>query len=117
MGSVDCFQKNGFGIILHDNGSSMLSSCYKDMLHGDNVVYFSNGAGLSAKYFKDKLTEVLYRNNNVMFYARYKNGYPEGGAILVRWKEEIIEYISYRSGLIYAKSYEENREVLVRIFK
>ena len=86
MGSVDCFQKHGFGLMLHDNGTSMLSSCYKDMLNGDNVAYFSNGAGLSARYCKDKLTELLYRNHNVMFYSRYKNGYPEGGAVLIRWK-------------------------------
>jgi hypothetical protein len=34
----------------------MLSSYSKDMLHGDNVVFYANGACLSARYVKDKLT-------------------------------------------------------------
>jgi hypothetical protein len=56
MGSMDCFQKDKLGLVLHDNGSSMLSSYSKDMLHGDNVVFYANGACLSARYVKDKLT-------------------------------------------------------------
>lgn len=47
MGGIKTFQKNGKGILLHDNGISMVSSYYNDLLHGHNI-YFANHCLLSA---------------------------------------------------------------------
>ena len=54
MGGVKAFQKNGQGILLHDNGTNVISSYYNDLLHGHNV-FFTDHRLLSAEYNKNKL--------------------------------------------------------------
>ena len=98
MGQVQNFQKHGFGMILHDNGASVLSNYYQDMLHGDNVVIYKNGCAASIRYQKDKMLEVLYRGQDFLMFARYRKGYPDGGAVLMKIREEEIVYINYKMG-------------------
>jgi hypothetical protein len=47
MGGIKAFQKNGKGILLHDNGTNVISSYYNDLLHGHNI-FFTNYCFLSA---------------------------------------------------------------------
>ena len=47
MGGIKAFQKNGRGIMLHDNGTNAISSYYNDLLHGHNIL-FKNSCFLSA---------------------------------------------------------------------
>jgi hypothetical protein len=47
MGGIKAFQKNGIGILLHDNGTNVISSYYNDLLHGHNV-FFNDHRMLSA---------------------------------------------------------------------
>jgi len=55
MGGIKSYKKEGRGIILHDNGVSMLTSHYNDLLHGHNVL-FDNCCLLSAVFNKNKIT-------------------------------------------------------------
>lgn len=117
MGSVTNFQKQGFGMILHDNGTSMLSQSVKDMLHDYNVSIFSDGAVLSALYNKDRIESILYRNKQFMLFCQYINGKVlDGGAVLIKLHLQQIEYISFRNGVIGAKSVEDSPTVLARVF-
>lgn len=47
MGGIKAFQKNGRGILLHDNGTNVISSYYNDLLHGHNI-FFRNSCFLSS---------------------------------------------------------------------
>ena len=52
-----------------------------------------------------------------MYYCQYSNGkVPDGGAILISIREEKIEYVSYRNGVIEKKSIEKDKNVLSRVF-
>lgn len=39
MGGMKSFHRNGYGIIIHDNGSSSICSHYHDFKHGHNIVF------------------------------------------------------------------------------
>ena len=54
MGGIRSFKKEGRGIMLHDNGVSMLTSYYNDLLHGHNIL-FDNYCLLSAIFNKNKI--------------------------------------------------------------
>jgi hypothetical protein len=42
MGGINAFQKNGQGILLHDNGTNFISSYYNDQFHGHNIFFINN---------------------------------------------------------------------------
>lgn len=47
MGGIKAFQRNGRGLLLHDNGTNLISSYYNDLLHGHNI-FLTNSCFLSA---------------------------------------------------------------------
>jgi hypothetical protein len=55
MGEAKNFQKHGTGMIVHDNGTSVLSNYHHDVLHGMNLIIYKDGNLASTKYNKDKL--------------------------------------------------------------
>ena len=55
MGQAKNFQKDGLGMLIHDNGTVILSKYHLDMLHEYNLIIFKDGNIASTKYFKDKL--------------------------------------------------------------
>lgn len=72
MGGIKAFQRNGKGILLHDDGTNLISSYYNDLLHGHNV-FFTNSCFLSAEYSKNKLIEGVYRTDGFMLVTFYNN--------------------------------------------
>lgn len=42
MGGMKSFQKNGKGLILHDNGASSVCNHYNDFKDGHNITYADN---------------------------------------------------------------------------
>jgi hypothetical protein len=55
MGGMKSFTKNGYGIIIHDNGGSAICSYYNDFKHGHNIVYYENCL-MSVLYDKNKVS-------------------------------------------------------------
>ena len=51
-----------------------------------------------------------------MYYSQYAGGKPDGAAVLVKFREEQIEYISFRNGVVCAKSIEQNKNILTKVF-
>ena len=39
MGGMKNFKKDGKGILLHDNGISVITSYYNDIMHGHNIFF------------------------------------------------------------------------------
>lgn len=70
MGGIKAFQKNGLGVVVHDNGASVLSSYHYDLRHGHNIVFLDNCL-MSLMYNKGKVTEVTIRVPNYLLYAHY----------------------------------------------
>jgi hypothetical protein len=54
MGGMKTFTKNGYGIIIHDNGGSAICNYYNDLKHGHNIVYYENCL-MSVLYDKNKV--------------------------------------------------------------
>jgi hypothetical protein len=104
MGGVKAFQKNGQGILLHDNGTNMISSYYNDLLHGHNV-FFTDHRVLSAEYNKNRLIEAVYRTEGFLMYLQYANdGVLDGKCVLVNYLLKNILYCVFRKGQITEKN-------------
>lgn len=86
MGQTKNFQKQGLGMIIHDDGTTLLSSYHLDMLHGYNVAIFKDGSTASLKYHKDLIVEAMFKTNDHILFAKYKKGSPDGSAILLKIK-------------------------------
>lgn len=73
MGRVKVFQKDGQGILFHDDGTSAIASYEKDMLHGYNLILTPNDCLISAKYNKNRLSEAVYKTQNILFFGRFNS--------------------------------------------
>jgi antitoxin component YwqK of YwqJK toxin-antitoxin module len=103
MGGIKAFQKNGKGILLHDNGTNGVSSYYNDLLHGHNI-FFTNSCLLSGEYSKNKLTEAVYRTDGFILIAFYNSdGQLDGKITLLNYITRSILYCTYKKGLMIQK--------------
>jgi len=106
MGGIKAFQRNGKGILLHDNGTNVISSYYNDLLHGHNV-FFTNSCFLSADYSKNKLIEGVYRTDGFLLVVFYNNeGQLDGKITLLNYITKSILYCTFKKGAMIEK-YEE----------
>ena len=104
MGGIKAFQRNGRGIVLHDNGTNVISSYYNDLLHGHNV-FFTNSCFLSADYVKNKLVEGVYRTDGFLLVIFYNNeGQLDGKITLVNYIIKGIMYCTFKKGTMTEKS-------------
>lgn len=104
MGGVKSFKKEGKGILLHDNGISLLSSYYNDLLHGHNI-FFSQHCLVSADFVKNKLVEAVYRTDGFLLMVSYgAEGLLEGKSILLNYITKGIVYTTFKKGGMVDKS-------------
>ncbi len=98
MGGIKAFQKNGRGILLHDNGTNVISSYYNDLFHGHNI-FFKNSLFLSAQFLKNKLTEAVYRTDGFMLVTFYNGeGQLDGKVTLLNYLTKSILHCTYKKG-------------------
>jgi hypothetical protein len=106
MGSTKIFQRDGRGILLHDDGTSAITSYEKDMLHGYNVLLRPNNSVVSAK---NKLVDVAYKREGVLFYGRFNNHEQlDSSATIINYESKEILYTNARKGQIVEKTEERN---------
>lgn len=55
MGGIKSFQRHGRGIVLHDDGSSIISEYHYDLRHGHNII-IKEHCILSIIYNKNRLS-------------------------------------------------------------
>ena len=65
MGGIKSFKKDGRGILIHDNGVSIISNYFNDQMHGHNI-FFAQHCLLSAEFNKGKLVEAVYRTDGFL---------------------------------------------------
>lgn len=70
MGGMKSFNKHGRGILIHDNGASVVCNYYNDFKHGHNIVYYEN-CMMSIIYEKNKVNESVIRLPNYLLYIKY----------------------------------------------
>jgi len=72
MGPVKNFKKDGKGILIHDNGLSLISNYSNDLMHGHNVFYAQHCL-LSAEYARGRLVEAVYRTDGFMAFMFFNS--------------------------------------------
>lgn len=117
MGGIKSFKKDGRGILLHDNGQSVITSYSNDLLHGHNI-FFDNYALLSANYNKNKLVELAYRCEGFLVYLNYNNDKQlEGKTILLNYITKTIIYCKFKRGNMIDKTEETDYSIINRVFQ
>ena len=117
MGGIKSFQKHGQGILLHDNGTCILSSYYNDLLHGHNI-FFSNRCLVSAEYVKNRFSDVVYRTDGFLLSLNYNaDQQVDGNAILLNFASKNIIYSTFRKGVLIDKKEEKDYTILNKVFE
>lgn len=100
MGGIKSFQKNGTGILIHDNGTNVISSYYNDLLHGHNI-FFTDHRILSAEYYKNRITDCVYRTDGFTLFTVYNSeGLLDGRCILMNHIHKSILYCIFKKGIL-----------------
>ena len=107
MGGIKAFQKNGRGILIHDNGVSSITSHQNDMKHGHNVIFMENCV-MSIQYIKNKVSECMLRVPGYLLYANYnKQQQLQGKCIVLDYEKRAVHYASYRKNVMVEKKLEK----------
>lgn len=116
MGGVKSFKKQGKGILLHDNGLSVICSHFNDLMHGHNIFY-SQHCLLSSQYSKGKLMETVYRTDGYLAHLFF-NGEQQldGKCKLLNYTAKSITYAVFKKGILVQKYDETEFTVLNRVF-
>jgi len=116
MGGIKSFKKNGRGILIHDNGVSVLSSYFNDMMHGHNI-FFTHHCLLSAEYIKNKIVEAVYRTDGFLVYINYNaDGQLDGRCILVTYITRSIVYANFKKNMMIDRYEETDFNLINKIF-
>jgi hypothetical protein len=116
MGGIKSFQKNGRGIMIHDDGTSMITSYMNDFRHGHNI-YYKTHCVVSVEFGKNKIRECVIRVPEYLLLIRYnKDDRPHGKAVLVVYGTRSIYYVVFRAGGILEKKEEKDPDVINQIF-
>ena len=100
MGGVKNFRKEGRGILVHDNGLSVVCSHLNDHMHGHNI-FFAQHCLLSAEFNKGKVLEAVYRTDGFMAHLFFS---PEqqldGKCKLLNFTSKSITYAIFKKGIL-----------------
>lgn len=100
MGGVKNFKKEGKGILLHDNGLSVICFHLNDVMHGHNIFY-SQHCLLSAEYNKGKLTNAVYRTDGFLAHLLFNNDEQlDGKCKLLNYTAKTITYAIFKKGVL-----------------
>lgn len=103
MGGIKSFKKEGRGLLLHDNGLSVITSYYNDLLHGHNI-FFDNYGLLSAIYNKNKIVEAAYRTEGFLIFLNYTQDKELDGTIkLLNFITKSVTYALFKKGSMIDK--------------
>lgn len=71
------------------------------MLHGYNLLLTPDNSLISANYNRNKLVEVVYRTENMLFYARFNSQEQlEGSSTIINYQKKEILYANAKKGAI-----------------
>lgn len=104
MGGVKNFKKEGKGILIHDNGLSIICSYLNDLMHGHNIFYAQHCL-LSAEFTKGKISEAVYRTDGFLAHFFFNSDDQlDGKCKLLNYTAKSITYATFRKGILLEKA-------------
>lgn len=104
MGGVKSFKKEGKGILLHDNGLSVICSHTNDLMHGHNIFYAQHCL-LSAEFNKGKITDAVYRTDGFLAHFIFNSEEQlDGQCKLLNYTSKLITYALFKKGVLLEKT-------------
>lgn len=100
MGGIKAFQKHGRGIMIHDDGTSVVTSYFNDFKNGHNIFY-KQDCIMSIDYQKNRVVQCALRISVYLLLIRYgKDQKPDGKAALIDYENRKIYYVLFKKGFI-----------------
>ena len=117
MGGMISYKRNGQGILLLDDGTSILTDYCYDKMVGHNVIYSKN-AIISVLFIKGSLYEMVSRTEHYIFQIIYDDQEQTitGNGLLIDFKNKKIYHLIYNRGKVMKKIVESNRDIIEQIF-
>lgn len=116
MGGMNAFKRNGPGLLLLDDGTSLLSDYCFDSLTNHNVLLRDNA--IISLLFVRKGYEVAIRTGQCVLKLPFADlgDSPSGSGVLIDYQTSTMYHLIYQTGRLAKKIVESNRHVLEEVF-
>lgn len=116
MGGVDCFKKNGLGVLFMDNGACALTYYSHDNMIGHNVIF--RDKSLTSMIVKTNKTKFLcYRSGPYLLSVHYnQRNMVDGLGFFVDFSEKKLYKITFYHSKIEKKQQIRDKTLLHKIF-
>ena len=116
MGGMRSFKKESRGILLHDNGVSLLGNFLNDALHGHNI-FFAQHCLLSTEFSRGRIIEAVYRTDGFLLHALFnQEGLLEGKCHLLNYSSKSLLRAEFKRGAMVAREEEGDAPLLSKVF-
>ena len=104
MGGMTSYKKNGSGIMLIDEGTSMITEYCFDNMVGHNIIFRENCI-MSVLILKNNVTEVAIRTGQCLIKLPFveRETLPNGNGVMVDYQSLKIYHILFHNGRILKK--------------
>ena len=104
MGGMSSYKKHGKGLILHDDGSAMISEYLHDTPTGHNIIFRENSI-TSILYLSMSEFQIAYKQGNYIIMVSFNDGSmrANGGGVLIDYCNHRIYRLGYKKGKLYEK--------------
>jgi hypothetical protein len=95
MGGIDCFKKQGKGIILMDNGACIIAEHTHDVMIGHNII-FRDKSLTSIIINANRTKSVCFRSGPYLLYLNMtKDSKNEGLGFFVYYSQRLLMKLKY----------------------
>jgi hypothetical protein len=116
MGGMDCFKKEGKGIIFMDNGACAITSYTHDVMVGHNII-FKDRSLTSILVYLDRSKSVCYRTGPYLLYLNFnRDNKVEGTGIFIQYFTRKIYKLKFEYGELIVKQRLTHHEIAQQIF-
>lgn len=116
MGGTSSYKRNGNGILLIDDGTSVISEYCFDSMSGHNIVFRDNSI-ISVLFLKKNMYEIVIRFGyfiaKIPFYDRENQ--PSGNGLLIDYQNMKIYHVLFERGRISKKIVESNKKIIEKV--
>ena len=111
MGGMSGFKKHGKGLILHDDGSAVISDYLHDTPTGHNIIFRENSI-ISMLYLNPNEFEIAYKQGNYIILLPFNDGTMKtnGSGVLIDYHDHKIYKLTYKKGTLVNKILHLNKK-------
>lgn len=117
MGAVTSYKRNGHGLLLLDDGSSLLTEHCFDTITGHNVLFRENC--IASLLFHKNSHEVVLRTGQCVVKLPFpeREELPTGSGLLVDYQAMKAYHLLFHAGRLVRKIAETNRRLLDQLMR